>query len=498
MTTVFSRPSYLINATGGTWVEITLDTPFPYNPAQALIVEMGHCLGTPATGFPMCTTTLTGNRRNWSVGTCPFVYSSVSTSTLNCGVTISSGPPVPNYYSSNWCALNTYPPMPAATFYQASAWLGDTLFVQAPSSTGVAANTIYRYSLGGTWTTGVPLPVVKAGGTLTAANGKLYFVGGGAAVTTGSTDIYEYSAGVWTLKAPMPAALSGHSTVNWGDSVLFVCGGPWASGGTTVYFYRIASNSWGTSTPFAIARRSQAAGLSGNKIFISGGFPFTKSFQIGTIGSNASTITWAAGPDLPLPVSYTGLSRLGGFAMGNAYYSVCGERGGPGGYLDSVFVWSISGNAWIRAISGKPAGGVSNMFGGVAGRVVNDTLKIFLPGGYNGAGISNFDVIGCGPNIFTGLIPNNNEIPSQFSLSQNYPNPFNPITNIKFSIPKSGLVKLVIYDILGREIATLLNEVKPAGNYLVDYDASSLSSGVYFYTLSSGDFTDTKKMMLVK
>lgn len=409
-----------------------------------------------------------------------------------------AGSPAPSYYSSNWCAAGVYPNLPAATFYQASAWLGDTLFAHTPSSTGAAANTIIRYTLGGSWTTGVPLPVVKAGGTLTAANGKLYYIGGGSAVSTGSTDIYEYSGGVWTLKAPMPASLSGHATVNWGDSVLFVTGGPWSSGGTSVYFYRIASNTWGSSTPFTTARRSHGSGLSGNKIFIAGGFPFTKTFLIGTIGSNASAITWTSGPTIPVPASYTGLSRLGGFAIGNAYYSVCGERGGPGGYLDSVFVWSISGNAWVRAISGKPGGGMSNMFAGVSGRVVNDTAKIFLPGGYTGAGSNAFGVIGCGPNIFTGLIPINNEIPNSYSLLQNYPNPFNPITNIKFSIPATGLVKLIVYDILGREIITLLNEVKPAGNYLVDFDASYLSSGVYFYRLESGSFAETKKMLLVK
>ncbi|NOS86643.1 MAG: T9SS type A sorting domain-containing protein [Ignavibacteria bacterium] len=141
---------------------------------------------------------------------------------------------------------------------------------------------------------------------------------------------------------------------------------------------------------------------------------------------------------------------------------------------------------------------MSNIFAGVSGRVVNDTAKIFLPGGYNGVGSANFDVIGCGPNIFTGLTPINSEIPNNFNLSQNYPNPFNPVTNIKFSMPTGGLVKLVVFDILGREVVTLLNEVKPAGNYLVDFDASALSSGVYFYRLESGSFAETKKMLLVK
>lgn len=91
-----------------------------------------------------------------------------------------------------------------------------------------------------------------------------------------------------------------------------------------------------------------------------------------------------------------------------------------------------------------------------------------------------------------------NEIPKSFSLSQNYPNPFNPVTNIKFSMPKSGAVTLKVYDIMGREVAELVNEVKPAGNYLVDFNASHLSSGVYFYRIQTQDFTEVRKMVLVK
>jgi len=98
----------------------------------------------------------------------------------------------------------------------------------------------------------------------------------------------------------------------------------------------------------------------------------------------------------------------------------------------------------------------------------------------------------------TAVNPLNNEVPMVYSLSQNYPNPFNPVTNIKFSIPAAGNVKLVIFDILGREVKTLLNDVKPAGNYVVDFNAAELSSGAYFYRLESGNFVETKKMLLVK
>jgi len=90
-----------------------------------------------------------------------------------------------------------------------------------------------------------------------------------------------------------------------------------------------------------------------------------------------------------------------------------------------------------------------------------------------------------------------------FSLSQNYPNPFNPVTKIKFEIPDqvrhdNALVTLKVYDILGREIATLVNEEKPAGEYEVEFNAANLPSGIYFYQLRAGQFTETKKMILLK
>ncbi|HPS64372.1 MAG TPA: T9SS type A sorting domain-containing protein, partial [Ignavibacteria bacterium] len=92
----------------------------------------------------------------------------------------------------------------------------------------------------------------------------------------------------------------------------------------------------------------------------------------------------------------------------------------------------------------------------------------------------------------------NNSLPLSYQLSQNYPNPFNPVTKINFVIQKPGLVTLKVYDMLGREVASLINEFKQAGYYSMDFNASGLSSGVYFYKLQANDFTDIKKMVLIK
>ena len=96
----------------------------------------------------------------------------------------------------------------------------------------------------------------------------------------------------------------------------------------------------------------------------------------------------------------------------------------------------------------------------------------------------------------------NNSMPSSFKLLQNYPNPFNPSTTIRFELPLSGFVTLKIYDVIGNEVATLVNDYKPAGNYEVEFNTSNInhhpSSGVYFYQIKAGNFIQTKKMILIK
>lgn len=85
-----------------------------------------------------------------------------------------------------------------------------------------------------------------------------------------------------------------------------------------------------------------------------------------------------------------------------------------------------------------------------------------------------------------------------FSLSQNYLNPFNPTTKIRYELQEKSIVTLKVYDVLGNEIATLVNEKKLAGNYDIKFSADGLPSGIYFYQLRSGDFVETKKMILLK
>ncbi|MDP3149145.1 MAG: T9SS type A sorting domain-containing protein [Ignavibacteria bacterium] len=91
-----------------------------------------------------------------------------------------------------------------------------------------------------------------------------------------------------------------------------------------------------------------------------------------------------------------------------------------------------------------------------------------------------------------------NKLPAYFLLVQNYPNPFNPITTIEFAIPSANIVQVKVFNILGMEVATLLNELKQAGKHRVEFDAGNLASGIYFYKVVSGDNLETKKMILLK
>ena len=116
----------------------------------------------------------------------------------------------------------------------------------------------------------------------------------------------------------------------------------------------------------------------------------------------------------------------------------------------------------------------------------------------NCIGLSPFSNTVCETTTFIGIVQNGNEIPKVFNLYQNYPNPFNPATNIKFDIPKSSFVKLVIYDITGKQVAELVNSQLSAGSYSAEWNATSFASGIYFYRIDAGDYVQQMKMVLVK
>jgi len=113
-------------------------------------------------------------------------------------------------------------------------------------------------------------------------------------------------------------------------------------------------------------------------------------------------------------------------------------------------------------------------------------------------GTSDAFIVGFRPTGTYGIHILSTSVPSDFELYQNYPNPFNPKTNIRFDLSKSLHTKLIIFDIIGKEVAILVNEKLGSGSYEVDWDGSNFTSGVYFFKLITDEYVDVKKMLLVK
>ncbi len=202
----------------------------------------------------------------------------------------------------------------------------------------------------------------------------------------------------------------------------------------------------------------------------------------GSAGPEVSTTAWTAGP----------VWLVGKVVM----------KGAASATQDSIYMW----------ISPDPAAGAP-MMSDVAARTslkfANGFNVIRIEyGGTVGKGLRvSFDELRLGaswgdvssPLGTTGVLPwQGNQLPSQFALSQNYPNPFNPSTNISYTLETRGMVRLSVYDILGREVGVLVNGVQNAGPHKVTFSGTGLTSGVYFYRLQAADGVTTKKMVLVK
>lgn len=165
--------------------------------------------------------------------------------------------------------------------------------------------------------------------------------------------------------------------------------------------------------------------------------------------------------------------------------AVSGEVLFAGTENGGVFKTSNAGSSWSEINTGLPSS--------------TSIRSIIIDGGFLYAASSSGTVYKRNlSDVISSIEENSGELPTEFSLSQNYPNPFNPATRISFSIPTTQLVSLKIYDLTGREITYLVNRELSAGSYSFEFNGSNLSSGIYFYKLSTANFSDVKKMMLIK
>jgi len=374
--TVYFSASATLTATAGGWSVVTLDHPFPYDITKSLILFVGQC-GASGSGGSVYNTSLTGIRRTWSVGGCPFTpYTGGDAYMLNFGIDVEPAiPTAPLHYNYMTTGSNNSFPF------------------------GIAGGKMVQWLIPAAGQTGgwnfpsLPLP----GGMINA--------------------VYIWVGGTYPLG---PTTYTNFEILMGQTNLTNLTTGTFYSGTMDTVFYR-------ASVPL------QGALNSWMPIALDNPVPYD--------------------PDLGLVLQIGQCA-----ASGVTGYPVCQTT------IGGVHrVWSVGGCPFTP-------NSTSDAY------VIHTGINIDYPLGTN----------------------NNNKTPNVYKLEQNYPNPFNPVTQISYSIPKTGNVKLVVFDVLGREVATLVNEVKTPGKYSVSFDASNLSSGVYMYRIEAGDFTNTKKMMLVK
>ncbi|MFZ1323438.1 MAG: T9SS type A sorting domain-containing protein [Ignavibacteria bacterium] len=383
----------------------------------------------------------------------------------------------------NWNQRNTG--LPTGNVYGISALDTSNCWV------GNVSGSIYRTSDGGnSWT--LQLAVANSfsdGIHMFNANYGIYYADPTAA--TGQPFQYRYTTNGgtdWILAANAPIVTSEYGVLNawdWLDSNTIWLGvANVVSGATSSKVYK--SNGGFITGNFTFGQFGGAPSQDG--LYSQGiGFVDANNGLMGTNNSQMNRTTnggssWQIVSN-PVGLNSYAVNDMHSFKDGSNVVRVAMSSG----LNDSAWVYRTSdlGVTWIRET--LPPQALPNEIQHM--EFVNQTT------GYAGCAGGLF-LKYTGPSGITNL---NGNLPSEYKLDQNYPNPFNPSTKINFSLPTSSNVKLVIYNALGKEVSTIVNEFKNAGNYSVEYSAAgNLNSGVYFYTLSAGDFVSTKKFVLVK
>ncbi|NUN70014.1 MAG: T9SS type A sorting domain-containing protein [Bacteroidetes bacterium] len=281
----------------------------------------------------------------------------------------------------------------------------------------------------------------------------------------------------------------------------------------------IAFNNTGSATGGAFYRLS-ANGLNSELIsevpvtFLKGLAIYNDSMAyMGTFSGGIYSVNMNTGAAVQLGTN--GITQpVGGLALspvnGNLYMSL--RRTGTGGTQDNIFrVDRVTGKSTLVGKSNVGIGIMDLLFDkngklyGISGTgsAVNKLLVIDTASGaasvIGDIGKSDMQAIALDPDAVAGIAQQiAGMVPTEYLLEQNYPNPFNPTTTIRFNVPNVSTVMLTVYDVVGREVARLAEGVHEAGIYAVQFDASRLSSGVYYYKMTAGNYTSIKKMMILK
>ena len=382
-----------------------------------------------------------------------------------------------------------------------------------------------------TWdTTKAPMPTPRTALSVCEVDGIIYAIGGATDLTgTGLTTVEAYNPQInqWTTKASMPTGRIAFSTAVV-DGIIYAFGGLTERGSaslSTVEAYNPTTDTWTTKTSMLEIRAGLSTGVVDNIIYAFGGVSYGGGGAISTMEKyDPATDTWSAMLDMPMTVAYHSCSTvngkiylIGGFNSArdplNTVYeynpllvipvelvSFTGNNVNGKVLLEWKTATEINNNGF--EVQRKAAESEFAIIGFVKGKGTTTNHKEYsytdkdLADGKYFYRLKQID--------FDGTFEYSNEIEvdvrllDKFNLEQNYPNPFNPTTKINWQSPVSSRQVLKVFDVLGNEIKTLVNEEKEAGYHSVDFNASEPPSGVYFYKLSAGSYVETKKMVLLR
>ena len=353
---------------------------------------------------------------------------------------------------------------------------------------GITVNIVYDPAAD-TWdTTLAPLPTARGFFSTAVVNDTIYTLGGGyptLAVLLRVVEAYAPTTNAWTRKADMLSPRFGaQATVV--DGIIYNIGGNY--GERNCEAYNPSTNEWTAKTPIPPGSGGELSVTECNGLIYAFGGSTLYSEPCSTVYSyDWHTDTWTRKADMP-----TARFALQTYLVEGKIYAIGGSQA-IGISSRTVEVYNTSDNTWVS----KPD--MPDSLAWFGGAVVGS--KIYVIGGTTNFHSAKLALWEYDPLVVS--VEQECVLPTEFVLHQNYPNPFNPSTKIKFQIVDYGLVTLKVYDILGNEIATLVNEEKPAGEYEVMFDSHSgnirnLQSGVYFYQLKTGNFIETKKMILIR
>jgi N-acetylneuraminic acid mutarotase len=388
--------------------------------------------------------------------------------------------------------------MPTARTFLSYTVLDNKLYVIGGCPTTNATNKVEAFEPSSdTWSNVSNLPAARCYAMSCSFQNKIYVFGGSNGMWSNATkSVYEFNSqtGKWTQKSDMLYDIGG-SGIAVMENLIYIIGGSYNSTSQpvrTVMAYDPVTETWTQKANLPTARNLLSACTFDGKIYAIGGTTedwenvFYKVVEV----YDPSTNSWTQKADMP-----TGRFSSVTCVAGGLIYVIGGRAGAFSSTKNEVY--DPINDTWITKAP------MQQSRTGLAGGMIEN--KIYVAGGHEGPPV--VFLSSCEEYIqdLSGVEEEFNLSPDKIELMQNFPNPFNPSTVISYQLPASlnpskggTFVTLRVYDILGSEIATLVNEEHSAGTYEVELNASQLSSGIYFYQLKVDEFILTKKMVLLR